>query len=427
MAPRDPIAKYWRYAVAALAAALTVAATPPPALAQQRIGLSHAQRWEILGCYNDMAWDSSACRRAGVEKRGEFFHGPLGTNDPSHPDFDEELVDLLADCGDENDGYCAESEGEGKESTTQAQAVSSWRFEVHRQDSGTACSLETRAGDVVVGFATIIRGAYRGSVSGLIKKPIRATWRVDEGSAVVVDGALATQSKWYMASDPPLWLLDDLAQGRQLAVTSANGERVVVNLQGVRQPLAQLRDCINGRYDTGTEATQRPFRSAADALTQTSASNYTCAFRMSEMDGFEAPPGMMTDRAYLRSLQITRMAITFNLRSEQFLIGNRPVEGAEFVAPNDRLPEGAVTVSFRDFHIAMSRTAADNAAVGLSEKDREALNFIMGDISGAASQLIAPSRRVVFDAAQQGRLLFFDQSEPSAEATNFSRADCRRL
>lgn len=63
----------------ALGAILASASMAVPATAQGDPKLTNEQRWKILDCYTDMTWDSSACRKAGVTKRGEFFYGPLGT------------------------------------------------------------------------------------------------------------------------------------------------------------------------------------------------------------------------------------------------------------------------------------------------------------------------------------------------------------
>lgn len=135
----------------------------------------------------------------------------------------------------------------------------------------------------------------------------------------------------------------------------------------------------------------------------------------------------MTDQAYLQALKVTRASISFAIDKQLFSINGRPVESVAFTPPNSHFAEGAAMMSFENFNAAISLAAANKAAAGLSDKDREALNFITRDFNGVTSQLIAPYRYVVFDAVRQGSLVFLDQLEPSSEPTNLSSANCRRL
>lgn len=80
--------------------------------------LTNEERWKLLDCYTDLTWDSSACRAAGVSKRGDYFDGPLGSSNPTDPNFNPELRELLTDCRGRDDGYCASEDREGEEGSS---------------------------------------------------------------------------------------------------------------------------------------------------------------------------------------------------------------------------------------------------------------------------------------------------------------------
>ncbi len=407
-----------------LVGTLWAAVTYTPTFAQAGANLTDTQRSKLLGCYNDMSWDSSACRKAGVTKRGEFFYGPLGTNNARDPNFNPELAEMLADCsGVNDDGYCDNTEGE-EGSPNLAASATGWAFTLRQQGGEATCSLETNAGEITVGFMGLRSTSYRGFVSGLIRQSLRATWRVDDGAAVVADGALV-DTKWVMTDQAPPRLLDEIAKGKELAVTSAAGERVLVSLEGLSKPLAEFNACRSGRSSMSTASKYDSVEGSLDALGNSSAARYLCAFRMAEVDGIEVPRAMMSDRDYVLSREVTRAAITFDLENKQFFVGDRLVEGAEFIQSKDKFPDGAVTMPFSSFYTAVSLVAATGAGRGLTAQHQAQLEGFMKQYSGATAQAAVPKRHVVFDAVSNGRIAFFDLT-PSKQAVNFSTVSCNR-
>lgn len=304
-----------------------------------------------------------------------------------------------------------------------------WQAHSNETPRGMLCTVGVRRGETIVGFTAMNSREYRGFAIGLIPKATRATWRVDNAEPFVVDGVKTPQGAW-LTEPLPAELLSSVANGSELAVTSADGDRIVVGLDNARDAVGTFNDCRYGSGGGGHTAMSQHKAiappSPTEALRRSGGVSYACAFRMSEVDGVEVARGMMSDRAYLRTFEVTRASITFDIKGEQFFIGDRPVEGAEFTQPSDQFPEGAVTMPFSTFYTAVSLVAASGAGRGLSAQHQAQLEGFMKEYSGATAQVAAPNRHVVFDAVSNGRLAFFDYSA-SGQPVNFSKVTCNRL
>jgi hypothetical protein len=304
-----------------------------------------------------------------------------------------------------------------------------WQFQPMESEAGTVCSIAAKHGKVILGFISLNGQDYRGFVVGLIGTSKRATWRVDEAQPFVTDGSAGTSNKWV--TEPlPAELLAHVADGSELSVTSAAGDRVVVGLDRATEAVGMFNDC---RYGPGTDTSPRSVQQrpgvrphAVDALSRSSGAQFTCVFRLADVDGVDVPSGMMTDRTYLRSSQVTRASITFDPESKRFVIGDREVEDVQFTQPDERFPEGAASMPFSSFYSAVSVVAASAAARGLSADHQAQLEGFMKQYSGSASRVAAPNRHVTFDAVANGRLLFFDLGS-TGEAVNFSGVSCDSL
>ncbi|WJH42127.1 hypothetical protein N7E02_18330 [Aliirhizobium terrae] len=419
-----------RLMVIALGAIMASGPMAVPANAQGDLKLTNEQRWKILDCYTDMTWDSSACRKAGVTKRGEFFYGPLGTNDHQDPAFNPELDELLVDCRGVNDGYCAKEEADPAEPAAQAKqpdapAENEWRFHSNYVKGGTLCTFGIRSGEVVVGFTAVNTSEYRGFAVGLIKKSKRAAWRVDDNLPYAVDGDIGGGGAWLTQPLRPEFL-SDVAAGRELAVTSADGERIVLSLSNAADAIESFDVCRNGgepnvsgiKPSTGAPTT-------TDAAQQAGSSHYTCAFRIRDVDGANVPRGMMSDRAYLRSFEVTRVSITFNADSKQFFIGDRPVQGAEVAPPSRGFAEGSAAMTYTDFATAIGLASSAAMARGLTGKQQKEWETVMKQFGGGAAKLMAPNRKVIFNADGNGALNFFDLIA-TGEPANFNSVACSR-
>lgn len=420
-----------RLMVTALGALLASASLAMPATAQGDPKLTNEQRWKILDCYTAMTWDSSACRKAGVTKRGEFFYGPLGTNDHQDPAFNPELDELLVDCRGVNDGYCAKEEGDPAEPAAQAHqsdapAETGWRFHSNSVKGATLCTVGIRSGDVIVGFTAVDTSDYRGFAVGLIKKSKRAAWRVDDNLPTVVDGAIGGGGAWLTEPLRPE-LLSVVAAGRELAVTSADGERIVLSLNNAADAIKSFSICRSGgKPDVSGRQLSTGAPNTVDAPQQAGSRHYACAFRARDVDGANVPRGMMSDRAYLRSFEVTRVAITFNAGSKQFFIGDRPVEGAEVAAPSRSFAEGSAAMTYSDFATAIGLASSAAMARGLPADQQRELETIMKQLGGASASVTAPNRKVIFNAAGSGTLNFFDVTA-SGEPVNFNSVTCKTL
>jgi hypothetical protein len=83
-----------------------------------------------------------------------------------------------------------------------------------------------------------------GFVSSVFSGETRATWHVDDKPAYVSDGGQSDYFGWHEFGQLPVELLEQTAQGNQLAVTGANGERIVVDLTGAVEPISKFRTCF---------------------------------------------------------------------------------------------------------------------------------------------------------------------------------------
>jgi hypothetical protein len=123
---------------------------------------------------------------------------------------------------------------------------SDWEFYTRDEDWGTTCFAQTHRGIVMVGFmGSPGKDDLVGFVSGLFSGDTRATWHVDDKPAYVSDGSESDYFSWHEFGQLPMELLDQMAQGTELAVTGAKGERVAVSLTGAADVLSKFKGCFS--------------------------------------------------------------------------------------------------------------------------------------------------------------------------------------
>ncbi|MGO6702471.1 hypothetical protein ACC786_20825 [Rhizobium ruizarguesonis] len=119
-----------------------------------------------------------------------------------------------------------------------------WHFSIEEEDWGETCYAETQKGDVKVGFMGSPSKHLVAFVEGVFKGETRATWHVDDKPAYVSDGSENDYFGWHEFGQLPMDLLDQVSQGKELAVTGAKGERVVVDLKGAAEAVSKLKGCF---------------------------------------------------------------------------------------------------------------------------------------------------------------------------------------
>ncbi|MGO7888604.1 hypothetical protein ACC740_37130, partial [Rhizobium ruizarguesonis] len=62
--------------------------------------------------------------------------------------------------------------------------------------------------------------------------------------AYVSDGSENDYFGWHEFGHLPMDLLDQVSQGKELAVTGAKGARVVVDLKGAAEAVSKLKGCF---------------------------------------------------------------------------------------------------------------------------------------------------------------------------------------
>jgi hypothetical protein len=68
---------------------------------------------------------------------------------------------------------------------------------------------------------------------------------VDDKPAYVSDGGESDYFGWHEFGQLPMELLDQASEGKELAVTGAKGERVVVDLGGAAEGISKFKACFN--------------------------------------------------------------------------------------------------------------------------------------------------------------------------------------
>jgi hypothetical protein len=125
-------------------------------------------------------------------------------------------------------------------------APSDWEFYTRDEDWGPTCFAQTHRGIVMVGFmGSPGKEDLVGFVSSLFSGDTRATWHVDDKPAYVSDGGGSDYFGWHEFGQLPMELLDQMAQGTELAVTGAKGERVAVSLTGAADVLSKFKGCFS--------------------------------------------------------------------------------------------------------------------------------------------------------------------------------------
>ncbi|TBB03874.1 hypothetical protein [Rhizobium ruizarguesonis] len=126
----------------------------------------------------------------------------------------------------------------------QLQHPSDWEFYTREEDWGNTCFVQTHGGISMVGFMASPGKDLVGFVSSVFSGEARATWHVDDKPAYVSDGDQSDYFSWHEFGQLPMELLEQMAQGKELAVTGAKGDRVVVSLTGAAEPISKFKACF---------------------------------------------------------------------------------------------------------------------------------------------------------------------------------------
>ncbi|WP_141103960.1 hypothetical protein [Rhizobium sp. R634] len=141
---------------------------------------------------------------------------------------------------------------------TVAQSPTDWEFYT-RGEGGLTCFASTHRGIVMVGLMGSPGKDHVGFVSSLFTGETRATWHVDDMPAYVLNGREGDGATWHEFGQLPTELLNQMAQGKELAVTGAKGERVAVSLAGAADAISKFKACY-GTPDPDSAAAGSPAR-----------------------------------------------------------------------------------------------------------------------------------------------------------------------
>ncbi|ARM10847.1 MULTISPECIES: hypothetical protein [Rhizobium] len=147
------------------------------------------------------------------------------------------------------DGASATANSSGQSSgANQLQPASDWEFYTREEDWGLTCFVQTHRGISMVGFmGSPGKDDLVGFVSSVFSGKTRATWHVDDEPPYVSDGSQSDYFNWHEFRQLPMDLLNQMSQGKELAVTGAKGERVAVSLTGAADGLSEFKACVGKR------------------------------------------------------------------------------------------------------------------------------------------------------------------------------------
>ncbi len=126
-----------------------------------------------------------------------------------------------------------------------AQVPTEWEFYTRDEDWGPTCFVQTHRGISMVGFMGSPGKDLIGFVSSVFSGESRATWHVDDKPAYVSDGTESDYFGWHEFDQLPIEILEQMTQGKELAVSGAKGERVVVDLTRASQPISNFKACFS--------------------------------------------------------------------------------------------------------------------------------------------------------------------------------------
>ncbi|TAX36488.1 hypothetical protein [Rhizobium leguminosarum] len=119
-----------------------------------------------------------------------------------------------------------------------------WRFDAREEDWGETCFVESRNGDIKIGFMGSPGEDFVGFVDGVFKDAAKATWQVDDRPALVSEAGQSDYFGWHEFDQLPMDLLDQISSGKELAITGAKGERTVVSLKGASEAVPRFKACF---------------------------------------------------------------------------------------------------------------------------------------------------------------------------------------
>lgn len=124
------------------------------------------------------------------------------------------------------------------------QAATEWRFDTAEEEGAKICLAETEVGDVKVGFMAFRERMSLAFVAGLFSGQITTKWKVDNKAPHISDGVEDTYFAWHSFDHVSEALLADVSGGNELRIAKLGGKHLVVPLQGAKQALSSLAECV---------------------------------------------------------------------------------------------------------------------------------------------------------------------------------------
>lgn len=127
-----------------------------------------------------------------------------------------------------------------------AASASTWTFEKREEDWGDTCFVETKQGDMTVGFMGAPGKDFVGFVEGApFKDSVRATWRIDDKGGYISNGHLDDYFGWYGFYELSSEILNDGKNGKKLEIEDFDGGSITLSLATAAVPFSQFQLCFS--------------------------------------------------------------------------------------------------------------------------------------------------------------------------------------
>lgn len=127
---------------------------------------------------------------------------------------------------------------------TAAASTSSWAFEKREEDWGDTCYVETKQGDMTIGFMGAPGDAMNAFVDQGFTGSVKATWAIDNKNSYEADGEQSDYFGWHSFDGIPTSIITDAQNGRSLTIAGQGQNTFTLSLIGASAQFSEFVGCF---------------------------------------------------------------------------------------------------------------------------------------------------------------------------------------
>ena len=193
-------------------------------------------------------------------------------------------------------------------SPTDNASLGTWRFSFSEEDWGESCVAMAEGDGVKIGFMASPGKDLIGFVEGVFEGDVTAMWRVDTKISRVLEGGQSEYSGWHEFGGLSEEFLDAAENGQQLTIGTFIGKRISVGLDGAKQAISSLRQCVGHTTEitsaSSSVADTKPDKLAKSCLLQVKGKKFIDGPCSWEANGGDTTDRVMTANGYFATLFI---------------------------------------------------------------------------------------------------------------------------